>query len=72
MTLAQLSHTPMTKEGGRSYQKNVGEINSHFNKMLNSMRRSTAEWKREMRKPIRSSVQLILDPGESDEYNIGA
>jgi len=72
MTLAQLSHTPMTKEAGRHYEKNVKEIDRHFNKLLHKMERSTAEWRREMRKPIVSSSSVILEAGEEDVYGLRA
>lgn len=62
----------MTKEAGRHYQDSVRTIDRHFEGLLNNMKRSTAEWRKEMRKPIESTVKVILEPGERDEYNIGA
>ena len=72
MTLSQLSHTPMTKEAGRHYEKSVKEIDRHFNSLLRKMERSTAEWKREQKKPIVSTVSVVLEPGEKDMFGLGA
>ena len=66
----------MTKEAGRHYQDSVRTIDRHFEGLLNNMKRSTAEWRKEqrdiMRKPIESTVKVILEQGETDEYSIGA
>ena len=70
MALAQLSHTPMTKEAGRGYDKNVREIDRHFDRLLKRIERSTIEWKREMKKPIVSSSTVVLEKGETDPFGL--
>jgi len=61
MTVAGLSHTPMTKEAARSSQENFRSIDRTFDRILMRMRAAKDRGKKE----IKSEYKVILEPGES-------
>lgn len=68
LSLTSFNHTPMDKDSGRAYSKNVKDVRDRLKRLSMSAKQLVTDVdlrKKELEGPVVSSFQVQLDPGDS-------